>query len=322
MVGNCGVTYAPLGPTSVATAASALAALGYEGPVDWRGFSGLLERVAEIGTSQNLAWFVGHSALRDAVGAGSGVASQDQLKAMAGLVTEALDAGALGMSSGLEYGAGRAAATAELAGLARIVGTRGGMYASHIRNRDANLAAAVREFFDVAAGGGRAHLSHLNVRHDTGAPPDAWQAAVEQLDQCRRGGMDVLADMTPFCDGLGMATGLLPGWLLQDGPASAARMLADPVVRDRLRGDVDRYWRFVHRGQWDRVTLRVSPATPELEGLSSPTSRAASARTNGTRSSTCSQPPGNECRTFSSWPLSSLRSTSPRPSDIPCSALA
>jgi N-acyl-D-amino-acid deacylase len=47
-------------------------------------------------------------------------------------------------------------------------------------------------------------------------------------------------------------------------------MLADPVVRDRLRGDVDRYWRFVYRGQWDRVTLHVSPATPELEGLSFP----------------------------------------------------
>jgi N-acyl-D-amino-acid deacylase len=271
VVGNCGVTYAPLGPASAATAASALAALGYEGPVDWRGFTGLLERVAEIRTSQNLAWFVGHSALRDAAGTGSGAASQDQLKTMAGLLTEALDAGALGMSSGLEYGAGRAADTAELAGLARVVGTRGGMYASHIRNRDANLAAAVQEFFDIArAGGGRAQLSHLNVRHDTGAPPDGWKAAVEQLDRCRRDGMDVLADMTPYRDGLGMATGLLPGWLLEGGPASAARMLADPVVRDRLRGDVDRYWRFVYRGQWDRVTLHVSPATPELEGLSFP----------------------------------------------------
>ena len=52
VVGNCGATFAPLGPASAAVAASALAALGYEGPVDWRGFSGLLERVGEIGTSQ------------------------------------------------------------------------------------------------------------------------------------------------------------------------------------------------------------------------------------------------------------------------------
>jgi N-acyl-D-aspartate/D-glutamate deacylase len=271
VVGNCGVTYAPLGPASAAVAASALAALGYEGPVDWRGFTGLLERVAEIRTSQNLAWFVGHSALRDAVGAGSGVASQDQLKSMAGLLTEALDAGALGMSSGLEYGAGRGADTAELAGLARVVGTHDGMYASHIRNRDANLAAAVKEFFDVARTGGvRAQLSHLNVRHNTGSTPNAWQDAVEQLDRCRQDGIDVLADMTPYCDGLGMATGLLPDWLLEGGPASAARMLADPVVRDRLRRDCDRYWRFVHRGQWDRVMLHSSPDTPELEGLSFP----------------------------------------------------
>ena len=130
------------------------------------------------------------------------------------------------------------------------------MYASHIRNRDANLAAAVQEFFEIAqAGGGRAQLSHLKVRHDTGAPPNAWQAAVEQLDRCRRGGLDVLADMTPYCDGTGRATGLLPDWLLESGPASVARTLTDPVVRDRLRGDCDRYWRFVDRGQWDRVML-------------------------------------------------------------------
>ena len=271
VVGNCGVTYAPLGPASARQAAATLAAFGYEGPVDWSGFGELLHRVASIGTSQNLAWFVGHSALREAAGVGTGSPTAEQLAAMRGMLADALDAGVLGMSSGLEYGAGRAAGTEELADLAGVLRTHGGRYASHIRNRDAALADAVGEFFTVAhAAGGRAQLSHLNVREDTGALPDAWSRAVERLAAERAAGVDVLADMTPYDGGIGMATGLLPPWLLADGPEEAARQLTDPGVRNRLRGDCDRYWRFVHRGGWDRVRLQAAPATPELEGLSFP----------------------------------------------------
>ncbi|MGW5364411.1 N-acyl-D-amino-acid deacylase family protein [Actinopolymorpha pittospori] len=271
VVGNCGVTYAPLGPASRTAAEAALRGFGYDGPVDWRSFGDLLDRVASIRTSQNLAWYVGHSALRDAAGVGTGAPTAEQLAAMAELLVEAMDAGALGMSSGLEYGSGRSASTDELVALAGVLRTRGGRYASHIRNRDTALGDAVEEFFTVArAAGGRAQLSHLNVRHDTGAGSDAWGLAVERLAAERSGGTDVLADMTPYADGIGMATGLLPPWLLADGPAEAAARLDDPDVRRRLRHDCDRYWRFVHRGQWDRVTLQASPATPELEGLSFP----------------------------------------------------
>ncbi|MFD2082680.1 N-acyl-D-amino-acid deacylase [Actinopolymorpha cephalotaxi] len=271
VVGNCGVTYAPLGPESARQAAATLAAFGYDGPVDWRGFGELLQRVESIGTSQNLAWFVGHSALREAAGVGTGSPGDDELATMRALLAEALDAGALGMSSGLEYGAGRAAGTGELTDLAGVLRLHGARYASHIRNRDAALDEAVEEFFTVTrAAGGRAQLSHLNVREDTGAAPDAWQRAVERLAAERAAGTDVLADMTPYDGGIGMATGLLPPWLLADGPEEAARQLADPAVRNRLRGDCDRYWRFVHRGGWDRVRLQAGPATPELEGLAFP----------------------------------------------------
>ncbi|SDS33845.1 N-acyl-D-amino-acid deacylase family protein [Actinopolymorpha singaporensis] len=271
VVGNCGVTYAPLGPASARQAASTLAAFGYDGPVDWRGFGELLHSVGALGTSQNLAWFVGHSALREAAGVGSGTPTGEQLTTMRGLLAEALDAGALGMSTGLEYGAGRSAGTEELTELAGVLSEYDARYASHIRNRDAALGEAVEEFFTVArAAGGRAQLSHLNVREDTGAAPDAWHRAVERLAAERAAGGDVLADMTPYDEGIGMATGLLPPWLLADGPLEAARMLADPGVRDRLRGDCDRYWRFVHRGGWARVRLLASPATPELEGLAFP----------------------------------------------------
>jgi N-acyl-D-amino-acid deacylase len=182
-----------------------------------------------------------------------------------------MDSGAIGFSSGLEYGAGRFADTEELVDLARVVGRREGMYASHIRNRDSSLGAAVDEFFDVVHRGGvRAQLSHLNVRYDTGAPRGAWEQAAQRVVDERRRGTDVLADMTPYPHGIGMAAGLLPGWLIERPAAEAAEMLCDEEIRTRVRQDCDRYWRFVHRGQWKRVRLGVSAAHPEWEGLTFP----------------------------------------------------
>lgn len=267
IVGNCGVTYAPIADGEEETARRALAAFGYEGEVRWRSFTAFLDVVHGGGTAQNLAWFVGHTALRRAAERAGG----DLLGGMERHLHEALEAGAIGFTSGLEYGAGRDADTSELEELARVAGRYDAMYASHIRNRDAALEGAVDEFFRVVrAGGLRAQLSHLNVRHGTGAAEGAWEKAVDRLERERRSGVDVLADMTPYPHGIGLAAGLLPDWLLSAGEAAAADALRDPAVRERVRADADRYWRFVHRGQWDRVRLAVSPATPEWEGLAFP----------------------------------------------------
>ena len=190
---------------------------------------------------------------------------------MAGYVLEAMDAGALGLSTGLEYSDGRYANTHEIAGLAAAVGRRGGYYASHIRNRDAHLLDAVGEFLGlVRESGASGQISHLNVRHGTGAPPRGWQRAVEMLDVARQDGLDVEADTTPFPQGLGLMIGLLPEWLLQDGFAAAARQLSDRSTRDRLRQDCDRYWRFINNGEWHRVRLQSSPEFPEWAGLRFP----------------------------------------------------
>ncbi|WP_165618238.1 amidohydrolase family protein, partial [Mycolicibacterium porcinum] len=190
VVGNCGVTYAPIGEDGVDQTANALRAMGYDGPVDWRGFGDLVQRVHSGPTAQNLMWFVGHTAIRSAA-----QSATDPLRAQIRLLEEAMEAGAIGFSSGLEYGSGRFAETEELVTLAQTAGRRDGMYASHIRNRDAGLDTAVDEFFAVVDGGRvRAQLSHLNVRHDTGAESGAWERAAERVVTERRRGTDVLAD--------------------------------------------------------------------------------------------------------------------------------
>src|SRR5439155_11487400 len=95
----------------------------------------------------------------------------------------------------------------------------------------------------------------------------AWQRAVDTMQAAREvEGLDVLADTTPSKDGLGQMAGILPQWVLDGGPGRAAERLRDGAVRERLRHECDRYWRFIHGGEWHRARLQSSAQYPELEG--------------------------------------------------------
>lgn len=267
IVGNCGITNAPVSEQSLEATRIRMHAYGYDGPIAWRSFGEYLSDVESGGIAQNLAFFVGHSTVRESAGVSSGAPSAEQLVAMENAVSEAMEAGALGMSSGLEYSLGAFASRAELQQLAKVVGRYGGMYASHVRNRDSQILESIGEFLSIMeAGNTSGQISHLNVRHDSNAPERGWERAVELMTGARDRGFDVQADTTPFRQGVGMMTGILPNWLLADGYRVAAARLNDPLVRSRLREDCDRYWRFIQKGQWDRVRLQNSPEFPELNG--------------------------------------------------------
>lgn len=269
VVGNCGSSNAPLTARNRGAVAGRERAHGYGGPVDWSSYGEYLDVVRETGISCNLAWFVGHNTIREAAGVVGRDATGEQMAQMERLTREAMADGALGLSTGLEFEPGRTAPTEEVVRLAKVVGECGGWYASHIRNRDAHLREAIEEFLAIVRRSGAVgEVSHLNVRHNTGAAEGAWEQAVETLARARADGLNVLADTTPFRDGLGQLAAVLPPWVKAEGPARAAEMLRAPAVRERLRGDCDRYWRFIHRGDWDRVRMMTNAVYPELAGKS------------------------------------------------------
>ena len=104
---------------------------------EWTTFGQHLDFITRQGHAQNLAWFVGHNAVRYAAGVFGTQATEQELRAMEDFVREAMHAGALGLSTGLEFNPGRAAPTEELVRLNKVVGEYDGYYTSHIRNRDA-----------------------------------------------------------------------------------------------------------------------------------------------------------------------------------------
>jgi N-acyl-D-amino-acid deacylase len=272
IVGNCGFSSAPLTDESVGIVESRLKSYAYEGEVDWRTFDEYLDSLESGGVSANVASFVGHNSIRAAAGlVGDEAVTDIHLRTMKGFIAEAMEAGALGLSTGLEYAPGRYCSRSELEFLVKETGRHNGIYTSHVRNRDSSIFESIQEFLDLARIGDLpAQISHFNVRHDTNAPENAWKRATEMMMDARRSGMDVEADTTPFKTGIGKLTAILPEWLLKDGFGEAAKALKDNLVRDRLRNECDRYWRFVHKGQWDRLRLSTSPNFQEFKAMSFP----------------------------------------------------
>ena len=270
IVGNCGNSEAPITLLGLANGAGGFGgAAGAEAQP--RTFAEFLADVERLGTSQNLAYYVGHNTLRKTVGALGPDVTPAQFDAMAAALREAMEAGAIGFSTGLEFEPGRSSRTDELTRLNRISAAYGGLHASHIRNRDAAILEAIDEFLSVVRASGCAgQVSHLNVREHTGAPDRAWERSVERIEQARREGLDVLPDFTPLTYGIGQMAGILPQWVRAEGLPRAVEYLRDPATRARLRNDCDRYWRFIHRGEWHRVLMQSNPAFPELNGLTFP----------------------------------------------------
>lgn len=268
VVGNCGNGFAPVTDSSREFVTARLRTYAYDGSVPWSGYGQYLDCVAGLGTSANFAFLVGHNTVRLAAGVAGSVASADQVTTMRGYVREAMHAGALGMSTGLEFEPGIQATTDELVDLAKIVGEYDGYYASHIRNRDEFLQHAIDEFLRIAreSGVGGAEIGHLNVRYGTGAAEGAWRRAVDSVQLARSCGLNVLCDTTPFRYGTGLMISILPPWIATQGPTRIAELLRTPSVRARLRMECDRYWRFLHRGEWDRVYLQGDQRFPEYAG--------------------------------------------------------
>jgi N-acyl-D-amino-acid deacylase len=267
IVGNCGNSFAPVSELSRAFITARLRAHAYEGPVEWSSFAEYLDVTAKSGSSTNLAWIVGHNAMRYAAGVSGHECTEDQARTMECYVREAMEAGALGMSSGLEFEPGRSATTEELIRLAKVAGEYDGYYTSHTRNRDVRLQESTEEFLTIVRESGtHGEYLHLNVRYNTGASDGAWQQAVDTLERERQSGLDVLTDTTPFTFGTGMMAGILPPRIFEGGVESALEYLRDPIARLQLRQECDRYWRFISRGDWERVRIEGSRTHPEIDG--------------------------------------------------------
>jgi N-acyl-D-amino-acid deacylase len=140
--GNCGDSPFPLTDAMFEETRKSLLE-GYGLDLTWRDARGFFGRIERSGAALNYSSFAGHGTVRAAaMGYGNRPPTPGELDRMKALVRESMEAGALGLSSGLEYSPGSFGSTAELIDLCRVAARSGGVYSTHMRDEEEGILEA------------------------------------------------------------------------------------------------------------------------------------------------------------------------------------
>lgn len=225
-----------------------------------------LDKMEKTGASMNTAWLFGHNDLRMMADCYTAEYTEEQFATMERYLREALEAGFIGFSTGLESIPGNLSRPEEIERLVAIVAEYDAIYTSHMRDEGPHILDSVEEFLNVIRKTGvRGQISHLNVKYDNGTPDGYLERSIQMLRDAReKEHLDVYTDMLPLCFATGMAMAILPPWLYANGWEEARKTLADPEGRARVKADCDRYFRFLAAGQWDRLLYLKPTHMPEI----------------------------------------------------------
>src|SRR5262245_3765847 len=230
ILGQDGVAMAPGSPATVAYMRRYTA--GFSGvhalPQQWTSMADYLA-LFDRRCALNIACLIPNGNLRmEVFGLETRPPTDDELRQMGRLVREAMEQGAVGLSTGLDYIPSRYASTEELIALCREMAPFGGVYVTHMRRYDPDgVLGSMDEVYRLGREAGvSAHISHFNSRADLVLP---------KLDAGRADGVDVSYDLYCYLAGssiLGMVA--LPPWVQEGGIAPTVARLRDREVRAKL----------------------------------------------------------------------------------------
>lgn len=246
---NCGegASAAPLGK-------EAAARLGYSTMAEY------FQLLEMKGLPVNVAQTVGHTQVRRIVlGDVDRRPTEDELNQMRALVREAMESGAIGVSTALIYPPAVYAQTEEIAALAEVAGHYGGRYYTHMRNEGDQLLEAIDEALEIGRQGKTpVHIFHLKAagRQNWGKMP----LAIARIKAARSEGQEVAADIYPYINnGLGIAAFIHPRHFAE-GRQKLIHRLDDEQLRAEIRSEMEttsgwENW-FRHVGNdWNRVVI-------------------------------------------------------------------
>lgn len=204
IIGNCGLSLAPL--TLHAPGPSPLHLLGDYHIYRYSTMKEYLEAIESAPASVNVAALVGHANLRvNAMDRVDRPATMAEIRHMQELADEAMNAGCIGISSGLAYAASSEATTEEVIELCKSVGSKGGIYCTHLRNEGDLVLESVEE----ALGIGEKAAIPVVISHHKCMNRRNWGKSVDTLSAVNRSacGCKVAMDIYPY---IASSTVLLP----------------------------------------------------------------------------------------------------------------
>lgn len=233
----------------------------------WQTMRQFLARLDATGMPMNMVQTVGHTQIRSIViGDKDRQATPEELERMRGMVQEAMEAGATGISTSLIYPPAIYGSEQEIMELTKVAGKYGGRYYTHMRNEGDRLLEAIDEALRIgAAAGAPVHIYHLKT-----AGQGNWgkmDLALARIKSARVSGQEVGVDVYPYINnGLGIRALLHPRHAAEGQDALLAK-LKDPSVRAEMRKEMETLggWEnwYAHAGKdWDRIIVAGLGKTP------------------------------------------------------------
>ena len=240
---------------------------------DWQTLGEYFARLERQGIGINLASYVGATTVREVViGGENRPPTAAELVRMRALVREAMEQGAVGLSTSLEYAPAPYAGTEELIALASEAAPYGGIYATHMRSEGDGMVAALDETFRIAR---EAHIPaeiwHLKVagKKNWGRMPDV----IKRIEAARASGLDITADTYAYAAWFNDMSAFVPPWAHDGGNEKMVERLKDPVTRARIVKDIqtpsdawDNEWDEVPGPDSILVGVVKNPALRGLQG--------------------------------------------------------
>jgi N-acyl-D-amino-acid deacylase len=206
---------------------------------DWRTLAEYFARLRRTPAAINVGTFVGSGGLRDyVIGKDNRPASPAEMEAMKALVAEAMQQGALGLSSSLQYVPNRFASTEELVELAKVAAQYGGIYITHQRSEGNKVFESLDEVFTIAERADiPAEIWHLKTAYKAnwGKMPEA----LRRIEAARARGLRVSANIYPYNRASNGLDACLPLWVREGGTDAMIARLKDPAQRERAKKEMD-----------------------------------------------------------------------------------
>ena len=209
-----------------------------EGVPAWDDLAGYLSVLDRRPATINLGTFISAGGVRESVvGREDRAATPEELARMEAQVAAAMEAGAFGLSTSLQYVPDRFARTDELVALARVAGRHGGSYITHQRSEADAIDESLDEVFRIAREAGvPATIHHLKTayRQNWGRMP----AVLARIERARAEGLDIAADQYPYVAGSNPLDASLPVWAREGGREAMVARLKDPATRAKIKAEI------------------------------------------------------------------------------------
>ena len=273
--GVCGLTPAPISEEieSAVKQYVGFTSAGLTLDFPWRSFADYFNCIENLPLGINYSAYVGHGTLRlMAMGFSDKKPTAADMDLMKSLLREAMEAGALGMSTGLIYPPGVWSDTEELIELCKVLAEYGGIFASHMRNEGDRLVASVEEMLEIARKSG----CKLQIHHHKATGVKNWGLVTKTLAMMEAArdneGIDVMVDQYPYAVSATTLRSILPPWVHVGGVSALIERLKNEDDRARIIADIGTgidEWenQYIQVPNAAAVLLFYIPHTPQYQGL-------------------------------------------------------